>query len=1369
MKQNSLSQRRRILLVAGILFTGVSAFAQTNLVPYGDFETHSGTLPNELNEPTSSCYSSVFPTGWSSPTLGTPDVISDYTEPCNYFHDNTGCGFYPQVCEFDNKMGCQTNLQSGDHYSSASHVYMGIYTLGYNTTAFPNSTLFREYLKTTLNVSGGLSAGQCYHLTYYVSRGDMTQYATPVQAVVTSQNLDNTNGFAGVLNPGGAIWCQPSIVIDKLGWTKIEYDFIAQGAETFLYLGFFQDEYGPTAYDVDSPLTCEYTAGMSSSAYLNINNNVSYYYIDDVSLVATAGPTFAVDYTFTNANPNISGTFTNKNILISGNVTLSANATFDNCEVRCNDGSTITVPSGKTFSILNTTNIEAGCANMWEGIIVNGGSVVIRGSYINDAHTAITFNNSSSTWQIYRDASNNYNIFSRNTVDMKFNGSFPTGNVLKATLFDHATQLHDVTQGIGGYGTTNLIYTGPGNSTAEVIGGSSTSDACVFTGGQNGIVSTKFNLKVENCTFSGQANLAIDISGTGVVPQSPLTKLTAITSTFLYAREHIVAYNNVDLTVQGCTLSHAQQNSIEWSNNHENFLRVGDASSSTLGNVFNNNGWYSVVAMHNSTLQTDLILLAQNIQYTLGPAAHYTSMVIANNTINCAPSSSGILIAEWQLGQHVAYNECNISFNTINSTLNGICLYNIKGWGGSGLSSAYTPPLIGAYANMIYTSSTFQSNPAGIKVMNSFGQVINENGVASDNSFNYVNNGLYLINSEYTELYGNIVSAGTCASVNMDMYGSNMHCNWFSAYSTGFYMGSTWLRAGSAYTHGSPSYEEYNNLVPYTMYPWNSDIYVDNSDVQYNKWVWNSAATNLHIDYVGSTGSGSIISSSTGTDRCESGFPGIAPFDGNVDITFSNDSVAQWIADYNYEIRRRNNSSGSDTVASSNIIALLDIEALIALGEYEDALNDLDSLDPDNDVEGNYKIVLTIFATLGDEDGRITSDTEKGNLMEIASKSTHNGGPAVTLARGYLEAMYYLHYEDPRALEDDEIRGIATVSSPCSPELGANTVLGFIDEDGNELEMTGGTYINADGSFIFDPLQTNYLATQNPSTAYRIFSKPGSTYTVVSFEYKTLADWLTASPFNLDLAGVSVEIDTTTEENYIDIVHYTEMNVGEDFTYSVGYVETAFGSDFLIEKRDKNGLIWNRTWHGPVQESYDTATCMYIDAEENVYVAGKVYNGDDYDCQILKYDSTGNLIWTSLFIDAGRTDDVPDGIFYDDGDNSVQVEGLCGSSYRYIKVWQCLPGAERHGQFNDDQLMQSIAPATFFPSPSNGKLNIVLNKEKGGLFELMNVEGQVVYSRQITQTGEIELPSSIVDGVYLIKFTVEGEPYYQKLMIYRNK
>ncbi|HTF03086.1 MAG TPA: T9SS type A sorting domain-containing protein, partial [Bacteroidia bacterium] len=773
----------------------------------------------------------------------------------------------------------------------------------------------------------------------------------------------------------------------------------------------------------------------------------------------------------------------------------------------------------------------------------------------------------------------------------------------------------------------------------------------------------------------------------------------------------------------------------------------------------------AVATLHNKTAQLDADTNANNA------TGAYTSIVIANNTVNNSGTSTGFLIAEWALGEKVSYHELNITKNTMNGIWNGIQLYNVRGWGGvTFVNPSQVVPPMQVKHNMVYTSTVQSANPVGIKVLNSPGFNVSENGVSSGNPGNYVNKGLLFQNSDNSEIYGNIVSAGTCIDVQFDMLYSDMHCNWFGAYAAGFNLVYAYLRPDSLTTHGRPVNEEFNNLVPYTMYPWNSDIFVYESNVDFNKWIWNGAGTNLDIDYYGNTGTGSVISPLTGADLCNPiiGLTTYADGGANVERNLPNDSAGWWRADYVYEVQRLNTGQGSDAVASANIKAIIEIEGLIGQGQYATALTELAVFTPTNLIEDNYKNVLTIFATINSEQ-RDPAPQEKNDLVAIAEQQTHTGGAGVTLARGYLAFKYNLNFEDARTLQDQEINGTANLNQPCLLEPTSNTWLSFMDENGNDLEIEG-TYVNADGTFIFDPIETGYYADLYPTTPFRIFSKHGSMYTVVSFEFKTLAEWLTASPFNLDLAGVNVAGDSLSEEPGETFDNHLSMTDGSN-TITVGATNGQGGTDFLVVKRDQNNdVLWSRTWDGPVSGS-DTATCMTLDKAGNIYVAGKVYNGRSFDVQILKYDTDGHLIWSALFADKTNDDNTPMGIFVDGDDHSVHISGTrdnVAAPYRYIKVWQCLPGEARMGQNQEPEQVVQIPPAEFFPSPSNGKLNIVLNGQTGGTLELFSLEGQLVYTRQITQNGEIELPAGITNGVYLLKFTGEGEPHYQKLVIQRN-
>jgi hypothetical protein len=84
-------------------------------------------------------------------------------------------------------------------------------------------------------------------------------------------------------------------------------------------------------------------------------------------------------------------------------------------------------------------------------------------------------------------------------------------------------------------------------------------------------------------------------------------------------------------------------------------------------------------------------------------------------------------------------------------------------------------------------------------------------------------------------------------------------------------------------------------------------------------------------------------------------------------------------------------------------------------------------------------------------------------------------------------------------------------------------------------------------------------------------------------------------------------------------------------------------------------------------------------------------------------------------------------------------------------------------------------PASFvsvhiYPNPSNGQFNIELNAQKAGKFdiEIVNVLGQVIYQKQITQDGTHKDIIDISDkakGLYYIRITDGTSTKVQKLMI----
>jgi len=79
--------------------------------------------------------------------------------------------------------------------------------------------------------------------------------------------------------------------------------------------------------------------------------------------------------------------------------------------------------------------------------------------------------------------------------------------------------------------------------------------------------------------------------------------------------------------------------------------------------------------------------------------------------------------------------------------------------------------------------------------------------------------------------------------------------------------------------------------------------------------------------------------------------------------------------------------------------------------------------------------------------------------------------------------------------------------------------------------------------------------------------------------------------------------------------------------------------DWLIRKYDSGGnLQWSRTYNSPAN-SIDIARSVSVDSTGNVYVAGYIKNSvisNDYNWLVLKYDTSGNLIWSRSYNSLGN-------------------------------------------------------------------------------------------------------------------------------------
>ncbi len=118
---------------------------------------------------------------------------------------------------------------------------------------------------------------------------------------------------------------------------------------------------------------------------------------------------------------------------------------------------------------------------------------------------------------------------------------------------------------------------------------------------------------------------------------------------------------------------------------------------------------------------------------------------------------------------------------------------------------------------------------------------------------------------------------------------------------------------------------------------------------------------------------------------------------------------------------------------------------------------------------------------------------------------------------------------------------------------------------------------------------------------------------------------------------------------------------GVDNVYITGYTESfgAGGFDvFLLKYRSAdNEFVWSKTWGG-TQNDYGYGVA--VDSFDNVYVTGATtsYGAGQSDAFLLKYDSSGNLLFTKTW--GGPKNDYGNGITVD-GAGDVYVVGTTNS------------------------------------------------------------------------------------------------------------
>jgi len=230
---------RKILPIFSWLIVSPNSANAQNIVPNPNFSQYWG-CPDNSGQIDSCKF-------WFTATQGTVD----YYNICS----DTTFNFYGHAP--NNYLGYQV---------SPSSAYAGIVT--YNDT-YP-FTSYKEYLEVPIPA---LEVGGIYKVTVNVSLADSVKYASDGMGVYFYINAKpDSSNFNCLTNTPQIDYTSYGIITDKVNWTTLTADFVADSSYTHLVIGNFK---------------CDTFAHLSISPYYASGLdmfNTSYYYVDSVSV-----------------------------------------------------------------------------------------------------------------------------------------------------------------------------------------------------------------------------------------------------------------------------------------------------------------------------------------------------------------------------------------------------------------------------------------------------------------------------------------------------------------------------------------------------------------------------------------------------------------------------------------------------------------------------------------------------------------------------------------------------------------------------------------------------------------------------------------------------------------------------------------------------------------------------------------------------------------------------------------------------------------------------------------------------------------------------------------------------------------------------
>lgn len=274
-----------------------------------------------------------------------------------------------------------------DHTAGGNTGYAGFYTYApYVTLGSPYTGQYREYVMYKYPTHIHMDAGKTYSIEFWLSLGEESTFATPVQVSLSTSLPNYSSGYPSNVTMPVAYTTNP-VCTTSLGWRQYTFNYpCSVTGDYYLVFGNFND-------NSNTPLIMPSIPIIPNVA----KKDAAYYYIDDVRITelnpqdvcCNINQSIISDYQTEQLISNYS-VVNNTRVYVEGYLAIDESITFigndfvfaPNSEVWVYPGVELTFENCKLYS----------CTEMWQGIIANFGTgtkIKMTGCRIEDAKLSL--------------------------------------------------------------------------------------------------------------------------------------------------------------------------------------------------------------------------------------------------------------------------------------------------------------------------------------------------------------------------------------------------------------------------------------------------------------------------------------------------------------------------------------------------------------------------------------------------------------------------------------------------------------------------------------------------------------------------------------------------------------------------------------------------------------------------------------------------------------------------------------------------------------------------------------------------------------------------------------------------------------------